>query len=93
MNSEKRVDESEIYQDMKQYSQNNRAENVRLSTEYLQQNDIAFKGNSGRLVINDIIFYPGTGQWFKRGNTLVRFGVRNLVKHIKNNQHGAADAI
>lgn len=82
-----RIDESEIYQDMKQYSQNTRAENIRISIEYLEKHNIKFisktKNKVNLVIIDTIIFDPGTGHWCYKTKPGMRFGVRNLVKHIK----------
>lgn len=85
-----RVEESEIYQDMKQYSQNTRAENIRISTEYLKKNKIKtyLYKNGTHLIIKSyteiIDFLPGVGLWRSRKMKKDRFGVRNLVKYVKN---------
>ncbi|MCK5609522.1 hypothetical protein KAR91_47045 [Candidatus Pacearchaeota archaeon] len=77
-----RVEESEIYQDMRQYSENTRVENIRISTEYLKKHNIRYVVDGRQLFIDSIIFYPGIGKWHESGQNKVRFGVRNLVKYI-----------
>lgn len=82
---------SEIGDDFKylrEQGQKKRASNREQSARILEENGIVFTTHNygAHLIVEGsewfIDFWPGTGKWKDRNGTK-GFGVRNLIKHIK----------
>jgi len=77
----------EIFDAMREHSQEKRAMNRENSTDILVKHNIGFvsKNNGAHLIVegNDCLidYWPGTGRW-KTRNGEKGFGVRNLLKHL-----------
>jgi hypothetical protein len=80
-------DIGDMFRDLKQASQEKRADNRELSAEYLLTRQMPFvsKSNGVHLIVEGknclVDFWPGTGKWISRSGEKGR-GVRNLVTFI-----------
>lgn len=80
---------AEFWRDVKEARQRKRADNRAGSAELLTEAGIAFedKNMGAHLIVNTrsgaIDFWPSTGLWIVRGQSRRSYGVRNLIKHCK----------
>jgi hypothetical protein len=78
----------EIFDAMKEHSQQKRANNREKCAEALTTAGVMFEAKNGgaHLVVEGnngfIDYWPGTGKWHDR-NGSKGFGVRNLLKHLR----------
>jgi hypothetical protein len=78
--------DSEFWRAYGRQRQEKRASNREQSAKMLTDAGIAFeaKNYGAHLVVDGIIdFWPGTGLWMPRGTARRRYGVRNLISHVR----------
>ena len=82
-------DMGEIFNAMKEASQEKRANNRASSAQLLTDAGIDFvsKNAGAHLIVEDRIdFWPGTGLWIVRGETKKHRGIRKLITRIGDSQ-------
>jgi hypothetical protein len=78
------------WEDYQKQKAERRAKNVANAVELLTRNEIRYmrtkdidEGGLVLFTIGTIKYYPEEGKWYDAAQDLYRFGLRNLVKHLK----------
>jgi len=85
-------DMGEVFNEMRQATQERRAKNTRSSTELLEASKVQFMARNGgsHLIVKAgkrvVDFWPSTGLWIVRGEKAKHGGVMRLIEYARHQE-------